>query len=297
MRESVESYLEYRKVKKKISLNTWLSYERDLRGFVEYLESLGIFRVTQINQTNILAYVYQMEKTGKSMATVQRTLVTLRGYFAYLMQFGVLKENPVEDIELTRVEKKKPIILPLETIERLLAQPDLSDARGMRDRAIMELLYATGIRVSELIALEVADVNLYLSYVLCKYRGGQGKERTIPLGKEARAALEQYEQVGRVELVKEERQKCLFLNRRGEPLTRQGVWKIMKEYGEAAGIKEEVTPHTLRHSFAAHMIANGADVQTVQELMGHADLASTQVYVQGEQPKMRQVYTNTHPRA
>ncbi|WP_317854071.1 tyrosine recombinase [Chakrabartyella piscis] len=297
MKESIQTYLEYRKVKKKISLNTWLSYERDLRGFAEYLEKLGIFRVSQINQTNILAYVYQLEKAGKSMSTVQRTLVSLRGYFAYLVQFGVLQENPIEDVELTKVQKKKPVILSIEHIEQLLLQPDLSDAKGLRDKAIMELLYATGIRVSELILLEVQDVNLLLSYVRCKPKGTTFKERTIPIGAEAKTALEQYETLGRIQLVKEERQKCLFLNRRGEPLTRQGIWKLMKAYGVEAGIKEEVTPHSLRHSFAAHMIANGADVQTVQELMGHTDLASTQIYVQTEHPKTRQVYTNTHPRA
>lgn len=276
------------------SLNTVESYKRDVTQYISYLDGTGVTDISSTTKTTVLSYLLYLQKEGRASSTVSRTLASLRSYYLFMMQNGVVKSNPTSNLEAPHVEKKIPKILSGEEVELLLEQPKNCDNKGIRDKAMLELLYATGIRVSELINLDVSDVNVPMSFVRCK--GGK-KERIIPMGHQAKDALENYINNVRKYMVKDENETALFVNCSGARLSRQGVWKLIKYYQHIAGIETDITPHTLRHSFAAHLLENSADLHSIQEMMGHADISSTQVYSRMMNSKIKDVYAKAHPRA
>ena len=276
------------------SLNTVESYKRDVTQYISYLDGTGVTDISSTTKTTVLSYLLYLQKEGRASSTVSRTLASLRSYYLFMMQNGVVKSNPTSNLEAPHVEKKIPKILSGEEVELLLEQPKNCDNKGIRDKAMLELLYATGIRVSELINLDVSDVNVPMSFVRCK--GGK-KERIIPMGHQAKGALENYINNVRKYMVKDENETALFVNCSGARLSRQGFWKLIKYYQHIAGIETDITPHTLRHSFAAHLLENGADLHSIQEMMGHADISSTQVYSRMMNSKIKDVYAKAHPRA
>ena len=276
------------------SLNTVESYKRDVTQYISYLDGTGVTDISSTTKTTILSYLLYLQKEGRASSTVSRTLASLRSYYLFMMQNGVVKSNPTSNLEAPHVEKKIPKILSGEEVELLLEQPKNCDNKGIRDKAMLELLYATGIRVSELINLDVSDVNVPMSFVRCK--GGK-KERIIPMGHQAKDALENYINNVRKYMVRDENETALFVNCSGARLSRQGFWKLIKYYQHIAGIETDITPHTLRHSFAAHLLENGADLHSIQEMMGHADISSTQVYSRMMNSKIKDVYAKAHPRA
>ena len=276
------------------SLNTVESYKRDVTQYISYLDGTGVTDISSTTKTTVLSYLLYLQKEGRASSTVSRTLASLRSYYLFMMQNGVVKSNPTSNLEAPHVEKKIPKILSGEEVELLLEQPKNCDNKGIRDKAMLELLYATGIRVSELINLDVSDVNVPMSFVRCK--GGK-KERIIPMGHQAKDALENYINNVRKYMVKDENETALFVNCSGARLSRQGFWKLIKYYQHIAGIETDITTHTLRHSFAAHLLENGADLHSIQEMMGHADISSTQVYSRMMNSKIKDVYAKAHPRA
>ena len=276
------------------SLNTVESYKRDVTQYISYLDGTGVTDISSTTKTTVLSYLLYLQKEGRASSTVSRTLASLRSYYLFMMQNGVVKSNPTSNLEAPHVEKKIPKILSGEEVELLLEQPKNCDNKGIRDKAMLELLYATGIRVSELINLDVSDVNVPMSFVRCK--GGK-KERIIPMGHQAKDALENYINNVRKYMVKDENETALFVNCSGARLSRQGFCKLIKYYQHIAGIETDITPHTLRHSFAAHLLENGADLHSIQEMMGHADISSTQVYSRMMNSKIKDVYAKAHPRA
>ena len=276
------------------SLNTVESYKRDVTQYISYLDGTGVTDISSTTKTTVLSYLLYLQKEGRASSTVSRTLASLRSYYLFMMQNGVVKSNPTSNLEAPHVEKKIPKIISGEEVELLLEQPKNCDNKGIRDKAMLELLYATGIRVSELINLDVSDVNVPMSFVRCK--GGK-KERIIPMGHQAKDALENYINNVRKYMVKDENETALFVNCSGARLSRQGFWKLIKYYQHIAGIETDITPHTLRHSFAAHLLENGADLHSIQEMMGHADISSTQVYSRMMNSKIKDVYAKAHPRA
>lgn len=276
------------------SLNTVESYKRDVTQYISYLDGTGVTDISSTTKTTVLSYLLYLQKEGRASSTVSRTLASLRSYYLFMMQNGVVKSNPTSNLEAPHVEKKIPKILSGEEVELLLEQPKNCDNKGIRDKAMLELLYATGIKVSELINLDVSDVNVPMSFVRCK--GGK-KERIIPMGHQAKDALENYINNVRKYMVKDENETALFVNCSGARLSRQGFWKLIKYYQHIAGIETDITPHTLRHSFAAHLLENGADLHSIQEMMGHADISSTQVYSRMMNSKIKDVYAKAHPRA
>lgn len=276
------------------SLNTVESYKRDVTQYISYLDGTGVTDISSTTKTTVLSYLLYLQKEGRASSTVSRTLASLRSYYLFMMQNGVVKSNPTSNLEAPHVEKKIPKILSGEEVELLLEQPKNCDNKGIRDKAMLELLYATGIRVSELVNLDVSDVNVPMSFVRCK--GGK-KERIIPMGHQAKDALENYINNVRKYMVKDENETALFVNCSGARLSRQGFWKLIKYYQHIAGIETDITPHTLRHSFAAHLLENGADLHSIQEMMGHADISSTQVYSRMMNSKIKDVYAKAHPRA
>ncbi len=276
------------------SLNTVESYKRDVTQYISYLDGTGVTDISSTTKTTVLSYLLYLQKEGRASSTVSRTLASLRSYYLFMMQNGVVKSNPTSNLEAPHVEKKIPKILSGEEVELLLEQPKNCDNKGIRDKAMLELLYATGIRVSELINLDVSDVNVPMSFVRCK--GGK-KERIIPMGHQAKDALGNYINNVRKYMVKDENETALFVNCSGARLSRQGFWKLIKYYQHIAGIETDITPHTLRHSFAAHLLENGADLHSIQEMMGHADISSTQVYSRMMNSKIKDVYAKAHPHA
>ena len=276
------------------SLNTVESYKRDVTQYISYLDGTGVTDISSTTKTTVLSYLLYLQKEGRASSTVSRTLASLRSYYLFMMQNGVVKSNPTSNLEAPHVEKKIPKILSGKEVELLLEQPKNCDNKGIRDKAMLELLYATGIRVSELINLDVSDVNVPMSFVRCK--GGK-KERIIPMGHQAKDALGNYINNVRKYMVKDENETALFVNCSGARLSRQGFWKLIKYYQHIAGIETDITPHTLRHSFAAHLLENGADLHSIQEMMGHADISSTQVYSRMMNSKIKDVYAKAHPRA
>jgi len=285
-----ESYL---RTEKKASSNTLSSYLRDVRQFTDYAtrENLPMVRVTQ---RNVEGYVRYLSGKGKSVSTITRAMASLKSFYGYLMEAGQIGVNPVRGITPAKAERKLPQILTSKEVEVFLEQPECTDAKGYRDRAMLELLYATGIRVSELISLNVENLNLSAGFIRCV---GKNKERIIPLYPTAVRALSEYVNNIRSRMVEDPQESALFVNMSGERMSRQGFWKIIKHYQETANIKKEITPHTLRHSFAAHLLENGADLRSIQEMLGHADISSTQVYVQIVKQKLKDVYNKAHPRA
>jgi len=294
MLQKIEEFVDYLTNVKRASKNTIASYKRDLVKLNNYLISSGIMDYHGVNSTNLNSYILMIEKQGMSTATVSRNIASVKAFFLYLLKQGIISEDPSETLKPPKIEKKAPVILTIEEINLLLEQPNGTAPKDIRDKAMLELLYATGIRVSELIGLRVKDVNLSMNFLQC--RDGN-KERVIPFTNETKVALENYLHNARDIMCKGE-QECLFTNCQGAPMTRQGFWKIIKYYSTKAGIKKDITPHTIRHSFAMHLVNNGADLKAVQEMLGHSDISTTQIYVKTNMnTKIKEVYDKAHPRA
>ncbi len=275
MTEEIQEFVFYLRDIKKTSKNTEISYQRDLMQLEEYLKGQGITEADKVTKTSLNSYILYLEKSGKATTTISRELAAIKAFFHYEFKEGKVRQDPAELLKAPKVEKKAPVILTVEEVQALLAQPEGKNAKELRDKAMLELLYATGIRVSELINLKLEDINLSVGFLVC--RDGQ-RERTIPFGKKASKALNAYLTQARAELLKGQESCWLFTNCNGKAMTRQGFWKIIKYYGEKAGIQADITPHSLRHSFAAHLLRSGADIQAVQAMLGHSDMATTQVY-------------------
>lgn len=278
---------------KKASDSTVTSYERDLKKLDLFLEEHGIEQIRQITATNLNSYILYLEKQGLSAATVSRSIASIRAFFHYAVKKKEIEEDPSELLKAPHVEKRAPEIMTMEEVTRLLEQPGKENPKEIRDKAMLELLYATGIRVSELIGLKVNDINLKLGYLTCS---SGGRERVIPFGTTAKQAVENYMVKSREQLLGEGKSDFLFLNCSGKSMSRQGFWKVLKGYAASAGIQQDITPHTLRHSFAAHLVQNGADLKSVQEMMGHSDISTTQIYMNMNIHKIRDVYMKAHPR-
>lgn len=294
MQAYVDEYASFMSNVRHKSNNTIESYKRDVKQYIAYLSSSGITDFASTTKTTVLSYLLELQKEGRASSTVSRTLASLRSFYVFMIQNGAIAADPTTNLEAPHVEKKPPQILTNREVEFLLEQPASDDNKGVRDRAMLELLYATGIRVSELISLNVTDVNLSMSFIYCR---GAKKERIIPMGNKALEAMTAYIENARRDMIKSEEEKALFVNCGGARLSRQGFWKIIKQYQHQANIKKEITPHTLRHSFAAHLLENGADLKSIQEMMGHADISSTQVYSHLVSSKIKDVYAKAHPRA
>lgn len=289
----LREYEEYLTNEKRVSGNTLSSYLRDIRQFEAYCEREELVP-SGISSADMETYIKFLMGRGKSLATVTRAVASLKSFYGYLVRCGSLAANPAKGVTPVRVERKLPQILTSKEVELFLEQPECTDFKGYRDRAMLELLYATGLRVSELIDLNMEDLNLSGSFLRCR---GKGKERVIPLYPAAVKALGSYIRDVRPQMVETLTEQALFVNVNGRRMSRQGFWKIIKHYQEKAGIHKKITPHTLRHSFAAHLLENGADLRSIQEMLGHADISSTQVYTQLVRKELKDVYTKAHPRA
>ena len=294
MLDLIGAYENYLTKVKQASANTVSSYMRDIRQFSAWLRETEDADVVDATQLNISEYVAYLEDQGRSGATKSRALASLKNFYAYLISSGFLNETPVKEVKVERGEKKLPQILTNREVELLLAQPNTTDAKGIRDKAMLEVMYATGIRVTELISLDLADVNLDMGTIRC---AGGKKNRVIPLYPAALRALTTYLRDVRSMMLADPREPALFVNVGGARMSRQGFWKILKHYQASAHINKEIGPHTLRHSFAVHLLENGADIGSVQELMGHSDISSTQVYTQMVDQHLKEVYAKCHPKA
>ena len=279
---------------KGVSSNTFESYMRDVSQYVRYLEHNGVSSVTDVDAAALEEYLAYCEQNGKSAATITRILASLRCYYKFLISIGAVKDNPTAGLRSRPSEKKLPEILTSKEIDLLLAQADPSDAKGCRDKAMLELLYATGIRVSELINLNVDDINYEVGVIRCS---GHKGERVIPVYQTALLAVQAYVRRVRYLTVMSDDETSLFVNMNGQRMSRQSFWKIIKQYAKQAGIRKDITPHTLRHSFAAHLLENGAQLRDIQEMLGHSDISSTQVYAQIMKNRFSNVYNKYHPKA
>lgn len=293
MSELLSAYEDFLKIEKRASANTVSSYLRDVSQFAVAMDGQGV-ELTQVVTKDVENYANSLMKRGKSPATVTRSVASIKSFYTCLMGKGYIGRNPAKGVSSAKVERKLPQVLTSKEVELFLEQPECTDLKGYRDRAMLELLYATGIRVSELIELDVDDLNLPGGVLKCF---SKGKERIIPLYPAAIRALGEYVSNVRPQLVDSMDETALFVNMSGERMSRQGFWKLIKYYQEKAGIQKDITPHTLRHSFAAHLLENGADLRSIQEMLGHADISSTQIYSKLINQKIKDVYKKAHPRA
>jgi integrase/recombinase XerD len=290
----LNKYEKYLTNEKKASKNTLSSYLRDIRQLSSYLNSHKNVGLDTAGEGDLSAYIAWLKSKGKSVATVSRSIASIKSFYAYLVGEGIVKDNPTAKLIPDKSTQKLPQILTSKEVETLLEQPECVDLKGYRDRAMLELLYATGIRVSELIALDISDVNLSAGVIRCRSRD---KERIIPLYPAAIRALSEYIKFIRPQMIASPDETSLFVNVSGDRMSRQGFWKIIKSYQVKAKIEKTITPHTLRHSFAAHLLENGADLRSIQEMLGHADISSTQIYSQLVKKQLKDVYNKAHPRA
>ncbi len=294
MEKTVEKFIDYLKNEKKSPHNTITSYERDINKFVLYLDDSNIDALHKVKTINIEQYVDLLKVNYKSDATVSRALSSIRTFFQYLCITNIVCNNPAKEIKNIKFERKLPIILSCVEIDLLLKQPSNSGLKGLRDRAMLEVLYATGIRVSELVELNIEDINIQLGFLKCK---NDQKERIIPIYTDALNSIIKYINYSRKLLIANDNDNVLFVNINGNRMTRQGFWKIIKYYSKLAGIKKEITPHTLRHSFATHLLENGADLKDIQEMLGHSDISTTGVYSLLLKNKLTYAYKKYHPKA
>lgn len=295
MDDFLDAFLHYEAVERGLAENTVASYRRDLIAFLTFIDQKGIVSLQQTNRMHIQEFMLELRNQGKATATLSRCVASIRAFYNFLVQERMVDHDPVVYVRSPKIERKLPHVLTVDEVNALLAMPDLSTGMGLRDKAMFELLYATGIRVSELISLDVSDVNLSASFLQCMGKGS--KERIIPLGRLARHAIMEYTLRARYSLLRYPDEPTLFVNHLGDRLTRQGFWKIIKKYAKMAGITQDITPHTLRHSFATHLLENGADLRAVQEMLGHADISTTQIYTHVTTIRLKDVYDKSHPRA
>ena len=293
MEKQIKLFLEFLENDKKLSENTLQSYRRDIIQFEEYLDNQRLV-YSKIDKKDIKEYIDYLKKIGKKTSTISRNLASIRSFYQYQVRVKKVKRDPTDGIQSPKIEKKAPSVLTSDEVELLLEQPKDVDLKGMRDKAMLEFAYATGMRVTEIISLNIDDVNVAESYVTCK---NGSKSRNIPIGTISMKALEEYIKEARPYLIKTDNEKSLFVNVNGKRLTRQGFWKIIKYYKEQAHITKDITPHVLRHSFATHLLQNGADLKSIQMMLGHSDISSTQVYMQFQNDELKNIYKHTHPRA
>lgn len=293
MEREVQEFISYLHNVKQTSNNTELSYKRDLAKVCHFLGQRGVTNVASVSADDLKDYIQQLEAQKLAAATVSRNIASLKAFFQYMLQQGKVSNDISRDLKAPKIEKKVPEILSMDEVAALLEQAEGDSPKEIRDKAMLELLYATGIRVTELITLKVSDVNVSMSFILCK---DAHKERMIPFGNKAKAALARYLDGTRDEMVEDKSSDVLFANCSGKPMSRQGFWKLIKHYAKKAGITADITPHTLRHSFAAHLVENGADLKSVQEMLGHSDISTTQIYANMNHNRIREVYAKAHPR-
>ena len=293
MEKQVKLFLEFLQNEKKLSDNTLQSYKRDIIQYQNYLEENGI-NYAKVSKEDIKAYLNYLKQIGKKPSTISRNLASIRSFYQFSIRNKKIKNDPTEDVQSPKIEKRVPSVLTAQEVELLLEQPKDVDLKGTRDKAMLEFAYATGMRVTEIINLNIEDVNLEGEYVICRVGS---KQRNIPLGSLSLKALKEYIDEARPILIRNEKEKALFVNVNGQRLTRQGFWKIVKYYKEQAHITKDITPHVLRHSFATHLLQNGADLKAIQTMLGHSDISSTQVYMQFQDEGLKNVYRKTHPRA
>ncbi|MGG0822978.1 site-specific tyrosine recombinase XerD [Paenibacillus turicensis] len=295
MEQAVASFITYVEETKDLRGATLESYERDVKQFLAFLQEREIHHLEEVTRTSIMLYFSTLKERGKAPATITRASVSLKAFFQYLLATRVINQDPYVKVDTPKHDKKLPHILSIEEIDKLLAMPDVTTVLGLRDKAMLEMLYATGLRVSELNSIKVQDIDLDYGFV----RGvsSAGKERIIPIGSVTVKWIQRYMKEALPVLHKEGTSSHLFLNRQGQGISRQGFWKMLKKYGKEAGLTNELTPHTLRHSFASHLLERGADIRAVQEMLGHCDISTIQVYLQRSKQNLKSVYDSFHPRA
>ncbi|MGM9929852.1 MAG: site-specific tyrosine recombinase XerD [Bacillus sp. (in: firmicutes)] len=297
MEDGLKDFIHFLTVEKGLAKNTLISYERDLKSYLKYMNKVEqIFRWNDVRRVNILHFLAKLKEDGKSTKTIARHIASIRSFHQFLLRDKQCDQDPTVHIDTPQPERTLPKVLSMEEVEALMDSPKGMDPFGLRDQAMLEIMYATGMRVSELINLDLADVHSAMGFVRCVGKGN--KERIIPIGKTALNAVELYLAKGRTALAsKNHKSDALFLNHHGKRLSRQGFWKILKKLAQGANIQKELTPHTLRHSFATHLLMNGADLRSVQEMLGHADISTTQIYTHISNARLKDVYTKFHPRA
>ncbi|MDE7197574.1 MAG: site-specific tyrosine recombinase XerD [Lachnospiraceae bacterium] len=293
MEKEIGAFIAYLHNVKNTSGNTEMSYRRDLEKVLHFMASRDIHEVRDVTAQDLADYVKYLEDNKFAAATVSRNIASLKAFYHYMVQEGLVEEDISDKLKAPKIEKKAPEIMTPDEVVRLLDQPSGDSPKEIRDKAMLELLYATGIRVTELITLTLSDVNMQMSFILCRDRN---KERIIPFGAAARTAMERYLNGTREEMLENKKSDVLFANCSGQPMSRQGFWKLIKHYAKKADIQADITPHTLRHSFAAHLVENGADLRSVQEMLGHSDISTTQIYANLNHNHIREVYAKAHPR-
>ena len=293
MEKQIRLFLDFLENDKKLSANTLQSYKRDIIQFAEYLDDEGIM-YSRLGQQEIKDYIEYLKKIGKKTSTISRNLASIRSFYQFLLRSKKVRRDPTEGMQSPKIEKKAPSILSSDEVELLLEQPKNVDLKGIRDKAMLEFAYATGMRVTEIISLNLEDVDFDKAFVTCE---NGAKVRNIPLGNISLKALDEYVKNARPIMIKSENERALFVNVNGKRLTRQGFWKIIKYYKEQAHITKDITPHVLRHSFATHLLQNGADLKSIQMMLGHSDISSTQIYMKFQDESLRNVYHKAHPRA
>ena len=293
MEKQLNLFFGFLENEKKVSSNTLQSYKRDLKQFEKYiLENAEEY--SKVTDEGIKKYIKYMQEIGKKPSTISRGLASIRSFYQYEVKNKIVEKDPTEGIQSPKIEKRIPNVLTSNEVALLLEQPNEVDLKGIRDKAMLEFAYATGMRVTEIISLNIEDINLEQGYAICK--NGK-KERTVPIGNMSLKALKEYMLNARKTLIKDENEKSLFVNVNGQRLTRQGFWKIIKYYKEQAHIEKDITPHVLRHSFATHLLQNGADLKSIQTMLGHSDILSTQIYMQFQDETLKNIYKKAHPRA
>lgn len=291
----IDSFYNYLAVIKGLSENTLESYVRDCRGFINFIENSGVREINEVSHIHIIEYLSNLKTKSFKSKTIARSIVSLKQYFKYLLLEKIITSDPTSNIKSPRMSMTLPEVLNLNDIERLLSCPDLTTNAGIRDTTMLEVLYGTGIRVSELINIRLNDLNLELGYLLVRGKGS--KERIVPLGKIAIKKIQDYTKNFRQDILKDKLSDYLFINRSGVKMTRQGFWKILKSYALKSGITKSITPHTIRHTFASHLLDRGADLRTIQLLLGHSDISSTQIYTHIDTKKLKEIHSLYHPRA
>ena len=293
IQKSIDAFIVYLHDVKKTSRNTEMSYQRDLNKMCNFFKENDIRSVSEVNGETLSDYVSYLKEKEFANATISRHIAAIKGWYVFLLKEGLVKEDYAENLKAPKIEKKAPEILRMEEVVRLLEEPKGKNPKELRDKAMLELLYATGIRVTELISLTTPQLNMQMNYIICN---DGTKDRIIPFGMKAREALLNYLEYSRNVMINNPKSDVLFVNCSGQSMSRQGFWKLIKYYAGKAGITTDITPHTLRHSFAAHLVENGADLKSVQEMMGHSDISTTQIYAKLNQNKLRDVYSKAHPR-
>ena len=289
----IDAFVVYMHENKKVSRNTEMSYQRDLNKLCRFLEEKDIREVSRIDEAVLESYIFFLKDSGFANSTISRHIAAIKSWYLYMVKEEIVICDYAQNLKAPKIEKKAPEILQMNEVVRLLEEPKGKNPKELRDKAMLELLYATGIRVTELITLTTSQLNMQMNYIVCN---DGYKDRIIPFGMKARDALLNYLEYSRSVMISDLKSDILFVNCSGQSMSRQGFWKLIKYYAEKAGITADITPHTLRHSFAAHLVENGADLKSVQEMMGHSDISTTQIYANLNQNKLRDVYSKAHPR-